>query len=465
MDWNQYMNKNSKNIQAFLSSSLVIDKIQISKDYLFGKLNWLQITLLIVGVLAFIAVVLALFFSFGDTTPTLTATATYPVNSPEFLQAVSQLSNSPVSQGGDIKILNNGDEFLPELLTNIKSAQHTIDFSVYVWDKGNMSDQVLAALTERAKAGVQVRVLLDSFGGSSAPTDKFADLQKAGGIVAKFRPPRFGSFARVYKRNHRRAIIIDGQTAFLGGMAVSDHWLGNASNKDQWRDTMFEVHGTMALGVQSAFAQIWAGVHGEILEGPTFYPVITPAMVAQEKTPFVNIVSSPANDTQPLPKLFWLSIASAKSKVYMNTPYFLPDAHLRQALIDRAKAGVDVRVLVPNDNNDSKGVYYSSRGYYENLLEAGVKIYEYQPSMIHSKILVIDDTWSVIGSANMDSRSAQLNEEYVMGVQSTKFAQELDSLFQKNLLSSKQIILSEWNKRGWQNYFFEHLYSFFIKQY
>src|ERR1700682_4973227 len=160
--------------------------IQESWTYLFARLNWTQVSLLMIGALAFITVLLALFFSYGDSTPYLKTTGIYPVDSADFLQAISRLSNSPVGQGGDIKILNNGDEFLPELLSTLKSARHTINFSAYVWKKGSMSDQVLAVLMERAHAGVQVRLLLDGIGGSGAPDNKIDELAKAGGIIDTF---------------------------------------------------------------------------------------------------------------------------------------------------------------------------------------------------------------------------------------------------------------------------------------
>lgn len=443
-----------------------MQKIKNLANYLFGNLNWVQVSLLIFGVLAFCGVIFALFFSFDNTTPELKTTALYDVNSKEFLQAVSHLSDSPIRQGSEVKVLNNGDEFLPELLTSLKNAQSTINFSTYIWAKGKMSDQVFAALIERARAGVQVRLLLDGFGGQGAPEDKIKELKDAGGLVDKFRAPTFGSYSRVHKRSHRRAIIIDGSTAFMGGMAISDDWLGNANNPTEWRDTMFEVHGNMAQSVQSAFAQLWSGVHGEILEGPTFYPTsVSTTEPAAAATPYISILSSPANDTEPLPKLFWLSIASAKNKIYLNTPYFLPDKSIIKALKEKARNGVDVRILLPNSHNDSKAIYYTSRGLYKELLDAGVKIYEYQPTMIHSKILTIDGEWSVIGSANMDNRSARLNEENVFGVQNAKLATELTSLFEANLEQSKEIKPDEWNKKRFQNYILEHLFSSFSKQF
>ena len=431
--------------------------------HIFGNMHWWQIFLIIAGFLAIIFVILALFFNFGDSTKNQWSSEIHPVDSQEFIQALAHLSNAPIGHGGDVKILKNGDEFMPEFLDTVKNAQYSINFTAYIWEKGSMSDQIIAAFKERAAAGVEIRILLDGFGGNKAPTDKMDELKKLGVRIEKFRPAKFGKFSRIDKRDHRRAIIIDGQVGFMGGMAVADHWLGNGMDPLHWRDDMFEVHGVMAQSIQSAFVELWAGTTGEILEGSKFYPLVTKDASAQST--YVNLVSSPAADTQPVPKFFWLSMASAQKNIYLNSPYFVPDVHIRTVLMEKAKAGVDVRVLVPNKYNDAKPIRLASQKYYEELLQAGVKIYEYQPSMIHAKVLVIDGLWSVIGSANMDSRSVQLNEEYIMGIQNPILAKQLAQIFNDDLTHSKQIMLDEWKKRGLFQRIGESLFVNFAKQY
>lgn len=425
---------------------------------------WWQITLIVIGILSVISIILGLFFTFGDSADEEWATELPPVNSPDFLAAIARLSNSPIEQDGDIKIFNNGDEFVPAFVAALRNAQKTINISVYIWSAGIMSDQITPVLLERALAGVEVRILLDGFGGYNAPADKFEELKKAGVIIHKFRAIKLGKLSRFNRRSHRRAIVIDGRVGFTGGMAIADHWLGQAQDPDHWRDNMFEVHGCMAQSLQAAFAQLWAGTCGEILAGQKFYPTIS-ADPKNSGTRYVNLLSTPASEAQPLPKFFWLSIACAKQSIYINSPYFVPDTHVKKALEQRARAGVDVRMLVPNNKTDAKPIRLAGHYYYQDLLEAGVKIYEYQPTMIHSKIIVVDGQWSVIGSANMDIRSVLLNEENVMGILSVEFAKELTRVFEDNLRQARALNLRDWQKRSFIIKILEWVFVKFSKQY
>jgi len=433
--------------------------------HFFGSLAWWEILLMLIGVIAIFDVLLELFSTFGDHTKKRSVTENHPVDSEEFIQAIARLSNSPIEQGEDVKILNNGDEFLAALLGAIGNARQTINFTTYIWEEGVMSKAIFVALLERAKAGVEVRLLLDGFGGFFASYKRMGRLKLAGGRVKHFRLARFGKLSRLHRRNHRRAIVIDGKIGFTGGMAVADHWLGNARNEKEWRDMMFEVRGHMAKSLQAAFAQLWATTNGEILEGSKFYPTFSPAEQTGPLCKYVSIASSPASDTQPLTKFFWLSIASARKKIYLNSSYVVPDDHIRHALMDRARAGVDVRLLLPNNKTDAKPIRLASHYYFEKYLKAGVKIYEYQPTMIHSKIIIIDDIWSVIGSSNMGIRSVELNEENVLGINNPRFAQELGAVFLKDQQKAQQITLKQWEKRGPLERLGEMLFVRFIKQY
>lgn len=425
---------------------------------------WAIAGLVIAGIIALAVLILSLFFRFGDDVPDRFIEGVYKVDSEDFLQAISSLSNSPLKYGDDVKILKNGNEFFPALLAALQHAQKSITCTVYIWEDGSISTKVLDILIQKAKDGIEVRVLLDGFGCWYAPKDKFNELEKAGGKVDTFRPIRFGKISRYHKRTHRRAIVIDGTTGFIGGAAIADKWLGNAENESQWRDTMFEVTGEMAQSLQSAFAQLWAGTNGEILIGQTFYPLTQPSTKTSSNR-YVSVISSPASDTEPLGKMIWLSIRCAQKKVCITNSYLVPDQYIFKALIERAEAGVDVSILIPNNSTDAKAIRHATHYHYNTLMQAGIKIYEYQPTMMHSKILSIDSKWSIIGSANMDLRSVALNEENVIGILDVKFGKKLDHMFADDLSKSKQINQDKWEKRNIFKRFLEIFFVRFMKQY
>jgi cardiolipin synthase len=410
---------------------------------------WLLV-LAVIGALAIISAVLTLFFGLGRPSR-MALVARPPVGSEAFMMAVSGAVNAPLMRGGTARLLNNGVEIFPAFVEAIRKAKHTINFMVYIWEDGKVSDQMIAALTERARAGVQVRLLLDGFGAHKAPMEKMKALQDAGGVIEFFGPIRFGKLTASYKRNHRRAIVIDGETAFTGGAAVGDKWLGDAQDEDHWRDVMVEVRGCLATNLQSSFTQLWANTTGEILVGDEFYPP-DPADEqpgGEELSRHVNVISSPASVSHPLRVFFLISMSCARNSVYMANAYFVPDANTRRVLEERARDGVDVRLLLPNHLTDAKMVRWAGQAYFRSLLEAGVRIYEYQPTMIHTKMLVVDGVWSILGSANMDIRSKELNQEGVIGILDEGFGKEVRETFLADLEHAKEITPEEWAKRGW----------------
>ena len=427
------------------------------------KYPWWVTLLAIVGGLALVTALVTLFISTGRRPSVLHVTDVPPVDSPDFLLSVAGAAGAPIEAGGTAQLLNNGVEIFPAMLEAIRGAQQTINFAVYIWEPGQVSDQMFAALTERARAGVQVRLLLDGIGGLKAPGEGIKALRAAGGKVEPFRPPRFGKFTRFHKRNHRRAIVIDGDTAFTGGAAVGDKWLGNADSEEHWRDTMVRLTGPPAVPIQSAFVPLWAPVAGELLSGPGFFPPLPPTPGTAMRS--VGVSSSPSSEDHPLRLFFVQSFLSARHKLYIATPYFVPDEMLRKAVINRARAGVDVRILLPDEHTDAKPIRRTSHHYYAELLAAGVRIYEYQPTMMHSKVVVVDGKWSVVGSANMDIRSYELNQENVLGILDTAFARQVEAAFQRDLAQSTRIDPVRWAKRGLWDRFMERMSALFEEQY
>ncbi|MEK7651597.1 MAG: phospholipase D-like domain-containing protein [Patescibacteria group bacterium] len=422
---------------------------------------------LIFGILALVTALTALFFPIFSRPKKYTNSEVPAVDSEDFLQALAGVANAPVQSGGQAKLLNNGEQFFPEILEAINKAEKTINFMTYIWTKGKMSDLVFEGLINALHRKVEVRIVLDGFGGTGVDDEKLKLLEKAGGKVCWFRPAHLGKLTRFYRRNHRRAIIMDGFVGFIGGAAIEDKWLGNAENPEHWRDSMVKVTGSMAENLQSAFIQVWTDTYGEFLVGRKFYPHqgkhegITDSTTSKH----VSIISSPSSEFHPISNVFWLSIKAGREKIYLTYSYFVPDKTLRNILKEKAKEGVDVRILLPNDYIDGNTIRWASHRYFEELLQSGVKIYEYQPTMIHSKTIVVDGKFSIVGSANFDIRSTELNKENILCIVEKDFASDLENTFFQDLKHAKQMKLGAWKKRSILRRLRERFASLFEEQY
>jgi cardiolipin synthase len=428
----------------------------------FGHHPWWMWVFFTIGVIAATGGLVSLFFALGRRPERMWTKEIGAVDSDDFIRPVAALLNAPVRRGGHATALNNGDGWLSAMLADFKAATRSITFSAYIWEPGRMSDIVADALSERARAGVAVRLLLDGLGGIRCPGETIDRMRAAGVRVDKFRPFTFGKLSRFHKRNHRRAIVIDGRIGYTGGMAVGDKWLGNASTPEEWRDNMVRVTGCMAESLQSAFAELWAYVTGEVLTGDAYFPVD-----AEEDSDArsVGIASAPSSEDHPLRLFYFLSFLAARKKLYIASSYFVPDKHTRKVVADRARAGVDVRILVPNEMTDAKPIRLAGRSYYQSLLNAGVRIYEYQPNMMHAKYMVADSVWSVVGSANLDIRSKEINAENVLGVLDSSLAGELETSFLADLGKAREIDAKTWRKRGIGTRILERICVFFAEQY
>ena len=432
---------------------------------LFGYPWWLLL-LAALGAAAAASVVVTLFFSLGRRPGEIWVTRAPAVDSDDFLAGISGTVNAPLQKGGTARLLNNGVEIFPAMLRAFEEAERTINFMVYIWEPGRVSDRILEVLCRRAREGVEVRVLLDGMGGMRAPEEDFERLREAGGRVEWFRPFRLGKITRFHKRNHRRAVVVDGRVGFTGGAAVGDKWLGDAHGEEQWRDMMVEVRGCLAANLQSAFTQLWASSCGEILLGPAIYPSDEEAArVGERLSRHVNVISSPADEAHPLRKFFFMSFRCARERIYVTSPYFVPDDETRKVLADRARKGVDVRLLLPDEHTDAFPIRRASHSYYQPLLDAGVRIYEYQGGMIHAKSLVVDGKWAVMGSANMDIRSKELNQENVIGILDDEFGAQIERTFLADLESAREIRADEWRRRGLWPRVVERFWVLFAEQY
>jgi cardiolipin synthase len=421
-----------------------------------------------IGVVAVLGAFATMFLAMGRRPRRFTLENRFEVGSKKFLEGVSGVLNVPLQSGGTARLLNNGDEIFPAILQALREAERTINFMTYIWERGRISDEVLAVLTERARAGVKVRVMLDGIGAWSAPNDGFEELEAAGGRVRWFNRVRLGKLTAFYRRNHRRAIVVDGKVAFTGGASVGDMWLGHAQDPEHWRDVMVEVRGCLAVNLQSAFTQLWANSTGELLLGDDYFPPTEQAEAdpgAEGVSRHVTVISSPAEGSHPLRVFYWTTLTCARESIYLTSAYFVPDRDMRRSLVERARAGVDVRLLLPNKLTDVKFVRLAGHFYFTRLLEAGVRIYEFQPTMMHTKALVVDGTWSIVGSANMDIRSKELNQEAVIGIADTGFGRQLTDTFFNDLERSHEIVLEEWRKRPFVARALERILVLFEEQY
>ncbi|MBV9548383.1 MAG: hypothetical protein JO256_01770 [Alphaproteobacteria bacterium] len=424
--------------------------------------NCWELGLFTIGALSFVGVMVILFMPIGKGPSLTVPTGPVPaVSSPAFATAVSAWMNLPQDAAPRPEIFENGDAIVPALLRDIDGARRSIEFMAYIWKDGRLSDELLIHLTRRQRAGVQVRILLDAYGGLHAPGAKLDELEKAGGKIATFHSliPAPWTFMRATKRNHRRAIVIDDAIAYTGGLGVDDVWLGHAE-PPRWHDLMFRVGGTMAKRLQGSFAELWAATTGELL-----VPRQEDAAASGGGVRYLALSASPSPDLYAEETFVLFCLLGAERSIKIETPYFLPNATLRKVLIDKAKAGVAVTILLPNENTDERSVRWAGQRIYEELLQGGVRIYEYQPTFTHTKLLVEDGTWSVIGSANMDIRSRRLNDEVVMGISDQPLAAALETIFSRDLAKAKEIKLAQWQKRGPLQRVLELVSQAFVQQY
>ena len=417
-------------------------------------------TFLVIGIISTVGVIGALFFPDWPTPEYRRGFQADPA-SDLFVESAARFLNIPLLRGGTAEILQNGDGFYPAMLDAIRGAKNSINFEVYIFESDETGRTFIEAFKERARAGVDVRLLLDWFGSIRLKRAHRRELRDAGVKLELFRPLALRNLVRMYRRTHRRAIVIDGEIGFTGGAAISNKWKGDVRNPKEWRDSMTRVTGSLVAGIQSAFAANWVYCCGEIIAGPRFYPP------NDDKGPAcgLSVVSSPSDAQQPIRLLLWVSFINAQRRLWIASSYFIPDQHLRKAVQERARAGVDVRILVPGNHTDAIPVQYAGRGYYEELLAAGVRIFEYQASMMHAKTVVVDDAWSLVGSANMDERSMEINEENLLGVADEGFATSIAAAIEQDLERSKEIDLDEWRRRPVYKRVLEKAAKVLIEQY
>lgn len=367
------------------------------------------------------------------------------VSSPQFLRASEALTGAPVSTGNDAELLINGERIFPALLETIAGAERTLNLETYVYWRGDIAGEVAEALCERAAAGVECRVLLDALGSAKMKRGLLRRMEAAGVAVRRFRPPKPYAVKRLTNRTHRRVLVADGRLGMTGGVGIAAEWTGNADDPDHWRDTHVRVRGPVVRGLQGAFAEHWLEATGEVLGGEDHLPEIEPV----EGGGAMQLVRSAAGvgDTNA-EALYYLAISSARRSIDLTAAYFAPRPAFTAALAEAAERGVDVRILVPGSHTDKEFVRTAGRAAYSTLIEAGARLFEYGPTMLHAKTLVVDGLWSSVGSINFDNRSFQLHDEATLGIWSEEFAGLLTESFEADLGRSERIDPAAWRRRG-----------------
>ena len=364
-------------------------------------------------------------------------TPLYSASSPEFRQSAGSLLGPDFVSGNDITTLVNGTQIFPAMLSAIRSAKHSINFEDYWFSNGQIGREFTEALAERARAGVKVSAILDALGTYKMGGENLARLREAGVEAVKYHSIFWLDPRRYNHRTHRKLLIVDGEIAFVGGVGIADEWTGNADSPQHFRDNHYQVAGPVVAQLQAIFMANWLKTGGNVLHGADYFPPLasTGPYLAQA------LRSSAGNANLDL--MYLLAIASAQKTLRIENPYFLPDDLTRKELVNAARRGVKVEIIVPGKLINKKIVRAASKRHWPELIKAGIKIYEYQPTMVHVKLIVVDDTFVSVGSGNFDNRSIQLNDEANLDVLDRDFAAQQTRLFEMDKKQSHEITLDE----------------------
>jgi cardiolipin synthase A/B len=370
-----------------------------------------------------------------------------PVDASAFLNELEPLVSSKITRNNQIEVIENGENFYRAELDAMRQARHSINIEAYIFHTGNLTNEVIDVLTASAKRGVRVNLVIDALGSLSTRKKYFKGLKAAGGKVEWYHRLRLHNWFITNNRTHREITIVDGSIAFVGGAGYADWWRYAIKGEPRWRDTMVRVQGDAVRAIQGAFVENWLEASGEILSGADYFPVLNAVSGSVTGLVVCSTPSSSVGSTRAR-VLFQTLIAAAQKSIYITTPYFLPDRSMRDELLRAKKRGVQLNIVVPGKHDDHALTRSSGRSAYGELLKAGANIYEYESSMIHAKVTVIDGIWSVVGSTNLDNRSFGINDEINLAVFDSQVAARLTHDFQEDTSHSQRVTLQQWKKRS-----------------
>ncbi len=367
----------------------------------------------------------------------------YSTHDTQFLRAMGVMLGPGHVGGNKVDALLNGDQIFPAMLDAIRSASKTITFETYIYWSEEIGHEFADAFTERAAAGVKVHVLVDSLGSDRLYDKDIKKMQQAGVEFHKFNPIQWYHLTHFNNRTHRKLLIIDGGIGFIGGVGIAEEWTGNAQDPDHWRDTHFRVEGPVVAQMQSVFMDNWLKATGEVLHSVEYFPPLDPCGTRAAQV----FSSSPAGGSESMELMYSLAIASAEYSIYLSNSYFLPDTLSIEALVSALERGVTVQIIMPGKHIDNGIVRTASRSEWGDLLKAGAEMYEYQPTMFHCKVMVIDEIFTTVGSTNFDPRSFRLNAEANLNIYDADFAMQQINIFRNDLAQSRQLSYADWQAR------------------
>ncbi|MES2858591.1 MAG: phospholipase D-like domain-containing protein [Pseudomonadota bacterium] len=375
----------------------------------------------------------------------------YPVSDPQFRREMGVLLGPGIIPGNKIADLQNGKEIFPAMLEAIQGAQKTVTFETYIYWSGEVGKKFAAALEERARAGVAVKVMIDWAGSIKMDSEMLQAMKDAGVDVQQYRPLKWYNLGRLNNRTHRKLLVVDGKVAFTGGVGIADQWDGNAQDPDHWRDLHFRIEGPVVAQVQAAFNDNWIKTTGVVLNGEDYFP---PLQRVGDLDAHM-FVASPAGGSESMHLMYLMSIAAAERSIDLEAAYFVPDELIMKALLAARHRGVKVRVILPGKHIDSETVRLASKAHWGELLLGGVEIHEYQPTMMHNKLLIVDGEMTSVGSTNFDVRSFQLNDEASLNVYGAAFAARMTEVFEADLKQTVQYTYRMWRERPVKDKMFE----------
>jgi len=398
---------------------------------------------------------LALNFTRGEKKLEQNIMRLYSVADPDYSRAMGVLLGPAIEEGNRIDALLNGDEIFPAMLESIRFANKSITFETYIYWSETIGKQFAESLSERARAGVKVHVLLDWQGSDKMDASHLSMMEEAGVQVKKFHKPKWYNLARMNNRTHRKVLVVDGQVGFTGGVGIADQWNGNAQDPQHWRDTHFRVEGPVVAQMQAVFLDNWIKSSGEVLHGDAYFPALSPAGSSAAQM----FSSSPSGGSESMQLMYLLAITAANDTIRLSSSYFVPDQLTIKTLTDALMRGVKVQIITPGEHIDAEIVRRASRSLWGELLEAGAEIYEYLPTMYHCKVMIIDALWVSVGSTNFDNRSFRINDEANLNIYDADFAALQIINFEHDLTQSRRVSLDEWQHRPIQEKVLEHAAS------
>ena len=386
---------------------------------------------------------LALNFAVGQKTATRQMAHLYSIDDPQFLRTMGMMLGPGVIGGNKVEALLNGDQIFPAMLATIRSARKTISFETYIYWSESIGDQFAEALAERARAGVKVHLLVDAVGSSKLDSDQMAKMEQAGVVIKKYRPLRWYNVAHLNNRTHRKLLVVDGKIGFTGGVGIAGQWTGHAQDPEHWRDSHYRVEGPVVAEMQAVLLDNWTKTTGEVLHGGDYFPPLSRA--GEELAQVFS--SSPTGGSENMALMYQLAMTAAKKSIDLSSSYFVPDDGTLAVMLAAMRRGVRVRIITPGTNMDAEVVRRASRGNWGKLLQAGAQMHEFQPTMYHCKMMIVDDLLVSVGSTNFDERSFRLNDEANLNIFDAGFARTQTAIFEQDLKQSKRITLAQWQDR------------------